>query len=363
MTVKIDVSGTGRRRPIPRYREVAAEIRAKVVAFEFGDRLPTTEALAALYGVSKVTMQRAVGVLRDEGVVTTAPRRGIRPTRLKRRRTNTLGALLFAAYGGLLHEQLARGLERAAAVAGLHLIRKGHDGDLSRAIEMATSLMDGLTVDGFIVWPPAKEGYQALIDGLRERDFPLVLVPEPLVADAGINTIYADHAAASSVAMRHLIDSGRKRIGFAGFEGIDGFPAIRERLHQYLAALMAAELPACSPLMFTLGSEAGQFGVPSHAETWLRDVVAVFCATDAVAARVVAVCARYRVSVPHDVAVLGYDNTRIAKALDLTSVDQRFDRVGAAAVNTLIDEIEGVATAPVHRKVPSELVVRGSTAG
>jgi DNA-binding LacI/PurR family transcriptional regulator len=75
----------------------------------------------------------------------------------------------------------------------------------------------------------------------------------------------------------------------------------------------------------------------------------------------VGVCLKAGVRVPRDLALVGYDNTAIAHWLDLTSVEQHFDRVGALAMQVLLDEIEGRRDEPVHLEVDSELVIRGST--
>jgi DNA-binding GntR family transcriptional regulator len=58
------------------YQQVAARIRERIAAGELGPRLPSYMALAHEMGVSPMTVQRAIGVLRDEGLVVTRPGRG-----------------------------------------------------------------------------------------------------------------------------------------------------------------------------------------------------------------------------------------------------------------------------------------------
>ncbi|MGW0478435.1 GntR family transcriptional regulator [Nonomuraea sp. NPDC003214] len=53
----------------PRHQQIAAEIRARVMSGDLvpGTRLPTTQQLMSTYDVTNQTVQRALGVLKDEG--------------------------------------------------------------------------------------------------------------------------------------------------------------------------------------------------------------------------------------------------------------------------------------------------------
>jgi GntR family transcriptional regulator len=58
------------------YQQVAATLRDRIRAGELGPRLPSYMDLAHELGVSPMTVQRAIRVLRDEGLVVTYPSRG-----------------------------------------------------------------------------------------------------------------------------------------------------------------------------------------------------------------------------------------------------------------------------------------------
>lgn len=61
-----------------RYREIAASLRARVLAGEFepGSTLPTIDELAAEFSADKNTILRAIGVLEAEGLLRAVPKRG-----------------------------------------------------------------------------------------------------------------------------------------------------------------------------------------------------------------------------------------------------------------------------------------------
>ena len=58
------------------YQQVAAKIRERIRAGELGPRLPSYMTLAHELEVSPMTVQRAIKVLKDEGLVVTYPGRG-----------------------------------------------------------------------------------------------------------------------------------------------------------------------------------------------------------------------------------------------------------------------------------------------
>jgi GntR family transcriptional regulator len=60
------------------YRQLAAILRQRITAGEYpaGRRLPSIIELSAESGVSVKTVQRALAVLADEGLVVTVPNRG-----------------------------------------------------------------------------------------------------------------------------------------------------------------------------------------------------------------------------------------------------------------------------------------------
>lgn len=72
----------GRTMPIPPNREeIAADIKAKIIAGKPGyqptNQLPTQDVLADYYEVHRVTVSRAIALLREEGLVVSRGRRGV----------------------------------------------------------------------------------------------------------------------------------------------------------------------------------------------------------------------------------------------------------------------------------------------
>jgi GntR family transcriptional regulator len=51
------------------HMQVAAQLRAQIAAGTLGPKLPTHMALADLFGVAPKTVQRALTLLKDEGLI------------------------------------------------------------------------------------------------------------------------------------------------------------------------------------------------------------------------------------------------------------------------------------------------------
>jgi DNA-binding LacI/PurR family transcriptional regulator len=89
---------------------------------------------------------------------------------------------------------------------------------------------------------------------------------------------------------------------------------------------------------------------------------AIFCWTDFIALEVLSAVKELGLSVPRDVAVVGYDNTTYCDLAQnaLTSIDQSGQVLGLQAARLLIERIKGRET-PEHFVVTPRLVARASS--
>jgi GntR family transcriptional regulator len=65
--------------PVPLYQQLADALRARITSGDLpaGRALPSRERLADEYGVARGTVERALSVLREQGLVATTPGRGV----------------------------------------------------------------------------------------------------------------------------------------------------------------------------------------------------------------------------------------------------------------------------------------------
>lgn len=195
---------------------------------------------------------------------------------------------------------------------------------------------------------------------LTERGLPTVLL-NAAVDELNFPQVSCDDAAAIQQAMGHLIALGHERIGLV-LGPPDHVPSQRKlSAARALADAAGLDLRAAfvEHTLFTL--EGGH-----AAASRLLDagVSAVVCASDPLALGAVRAARRRGLSVPHDVSVVGYDDSPFMSCTDppLTTIRQPIESMGQAVVGLLVKEISGVQVTRSELLFEPELVVRGSTA-
>ncbi len=196
---------------------------------------------------------------------------------------------------------------------------------------------------------------------LRERGLPLVFVnghregiDAPFVSD--------DDVAAMDQAVRHLADLGHTRIGLA--LGPERFVPVRRKEIGFTAA-MSRHLGHDHLDGLVVHTLFGIEGGASAARRLLeQEVTAIVCGSDLMGLGVIREARARGLSVPQDLSVVGYDDSDLMAFTDppLTTLRQSVQSMGQAAVEALVEEIEGVSRPRGEFVFRPELVVRGSTA-
>ncbi|GAA2227298.1 LacI family DNA-binding transcriptional regulator [Herbiconiux moechotypicola] len=187
----------------------------------------------------------------------------------------------------------------------------------------------------------------------------------PELADAWF--VDVDNRASARLATEHLLARGRTRI--ATIAGRQDMPAGIDRLEGWRDALGAAGAPADRV-------EFGDFTQASGAAAMERLLAAtestgaatgtgldgVFVANDQMAAGAIRTLLSHGLSVPGDVAVVGYDDDTFAATITppLTTVHQPSAELGAQMAQVLVRRLAG--DTPPHRTlIPTHLVERDSS--
>lgn len=214
-------------------------------------------------------------------------------------------------------------------------------------------LVDGLIVTAHWLDDP-------LVDGLLASPLPTVLIGHRR-ADKAASYVDVDHVEAARGVVRHLIETGRTRIGH--ISGIPGSVAGHDRLAGYQRAMADAGLPT-DGLVVTgdFNAPSGAAAVPTLLE---QGVDAIFCANDATASGALDALRAAGATVPDDVALAGFDDLDFAARLDppLTTIRQQVAAQGAEAARALLDLLDAPDTGPRRVLLPTELIIRQSTIG
>lgn len=156
--------------------------------------------------------------------------------------------------------------------------------------------------------------------------------------------------------------TGRTRI--AHVTGPEHHAAARERAQYAVGQLASASLePSTGRIHFGEWSEAWGRRAADAVLRTAPDTDAFFCGNDQIARGVADALRERGVSVPGDVAVVGYDNwdtMALASRPPLTTIDTNLAEIGRIAALELLRAIDTEPRPGVHT-VPCRLVVRESS--
>ncbi len=339
---------------------------------ERGARLsrPTLEAVAARAGVSRATVSRVVN-----GSATVNPRirevveqaiseLGYVPNPAARslvtRQTNSYALVVSEPPTRVFSDDpmfstviRSASVELEAADKQVVLMLAGSPGGHARVERYVA----GGHVDGVMLM--SMHGADPLPAALSRLRVPVVSYGRPTVP-VDLPYVDNDNGGGAAAAVRHLLDTGRRRI--AAITGPLDMIAGQDRLAGYREALRGAGLRPIIAL--------GDFTRESGAEAMRQlldddpELDAVFAANDMMAIGALRTLRSAGRRVPDDVAVVGFDDIEAARYCEppLTTVRQPVSEQTAAMVHLLLALADGRRPPDRERYkiLPTELIVRES---
>ena len=222
----------------------------------------------------------------------------------------------------------------------------------------SVNLLGGVC-DGFLVLQGITD---KLLRVLEKSPKPIVLV-NFWRAPTSLPVVRSDNFISAREAVRHLLELGHKRIAYIG--GTQNSGQNSQRLQGYLAALAEQGIEPAPQWL-----ETGNFSHLSGVQATERLLklpkrpTAIFAASDMVAFGVMEAARAAGLRLPEQLSIVGYDDIPTAALADppLTSIRPPLQRLAEAAVQELIARVENLPEQHSCIELPSELVIRGSTA-
>lgn len=176
------------------------------------------------------------------------------------------------------------------------------------------------------------------------------------------NSIEINDEQGGRLAAEYLIRKGHKRIAFLGDterrEEYAIHPASK-RLLGFQKALQNAGIPLPRQyISHAPNTQEHTLKAARHLLELSEPPTAIFAAADVQALSVLKVASRLGLSIPSQLAVIGFDDIDIAEYLDLTTVRQQLDESGKLAVKILLTRISDPGRKLQHEHLPLSLVER-----
>lgn len=327
----------------------------------------TIKTVAADAGVSVAAVSK---VLRDAYGVSDALRAKVQASmerlnyrphaaaRAMRGRTYTLGILLPDMRNPFFADILAglnEALERTQYQALMGVSQSTQATEVSLIDSILDRQMDGLIMIGPRLTPDA-------VDQVAQR-IPTVMVGYYSPLAQNYDTVNDNDIYGAELVVRHLIENGYKRISMMSLTlPTNESVIIHRREIGYSQAMSAGGLGKHINIVQSPQSPREVLTTIRHMLQSPNRPEALFCWTDAIALQAISAATDLGLSIPDDLAIVGWDNTTYCDMgqNSLTSIDQSGQVLGLQAARLLIERIDGRKQGE-HFVVTPRLVARGSS--
>jgi len=308
----------------------------------------------ALNGKAHVRAETRLKVERAAAELNFSPNPAAR--HLLKGRTGTVG-LLTNDLEGRFSLPVLMGAEDAFGADSTSVLLCDARGDSIREQHHLKSLL-GRRVDGLIVVGDKTDARPSL----GPLPIPVVYAYAPSVDDADVSVV-SDNVGAGQLAIQHLAQLGRRRIGYV--TGDRTYQAARDRAEGALVALQS----------HSLSMVGGEPLYGSWTEGWGRaaarilldldpEIDAISCGSDQIARGVIDALRENGKDVPSQVAVTGHDNWEPIATQSrppLTTIDINLEVIGRVAAQVLSRAMAGDPERGGVTAIACRLVARGST--
>jgi len=334
-------------------------------------QLPTVDDVARIAGVSRQTVSN---VLNTPAIVKETTRTrvqaaiaqlGYRPhasaRRLRTQKSSTIGIRMEGykdGVSGAVLDRFLHSLTEQADAREMRLLLYTAESP-EQEIEQFARLRDGADVDALVLTSTFHNDPRT--EWLIENGMPFVTFGRPWGIDDMNDPqhlwVDVDGYAGVRDAAQYLVGEGATRVGFIGWPSPSGTGDERRRGWLDGTRLSPADAAALS----VATTDGVPEGSAAALELLARDIQpdALICASDSLALG--AMMATAALGIP----VIGYDNTPVAAAVGLSSIDQPLGDAAASALELLFgpsgSNLRAANEEPKHRLLAPRLVVRRST--
>jgi LacI family transcriptional regulator len=306
--------------------------------------------------VSAKGRERVELAIRELGYVPNAMARS-----LKSNTTSTLGMLIPNSSNPYFAE-IVRIVEDRCFGAGYTLVLCNTDDEPHRQ-SVYLQVLAERRIDGLIVVSTGAGDDDSLVTQLHGLRVPTVLVDRE-IADPTCDLVETAHMQGGLLAVRHLLSLGHKRIACIG--GPVGVMPSEQRIEGWRMALAEAGTAPNADALLWRGGFTSQGGYEAmHAILRTEQVPsAVFVCNDLMAIGALRAAHESGVRVPDELSIVGFDDIELSAYTSppLTTVAQPKERIGALAVDMLLERVGGKRRDARKVVLQPELRVRASTA-
>lgn len=271
--------------------------------------------------------------------------------------TQTLG-LMVPDISNPFFSTMARNIEDFAHDQGMSVIMCSIDDDPEKE-KKYIELLQRKQVDGFIVASKIynKENLQNLIDS----NVPVIMLAYDDLS-LNVSKVSVDDFKGGYEAASHLYSCGHRKIAIIG----EHTHSSKLRVYGCKVALEARGIELNEDYVFKTTASITN-GKTLFEEIWQHSdtnrPTAIFACNDLLAIGVIQGATERRISIPDELAIIGFDNTILAITTvpGLTTIAQPIEEMAKKTVDILVEEIKEKKRTKKRILFDPELIVRGTT--
>ena len=306
--------------------------------------------------ISKKTKKKIFDLVEEMGYRTNHFARNLR-----QQHTKTIGVIVHELNSNFITSVLA-GIEKVTTEAGYDIIiahsSESYEKEAANAKNLFHKRVDGL-IASLSFDTTDLEHFKPFID----KGVP-VLFFDRVEQDENSTVVVIDNTKCGYIATKHLIDQGCKRI--AHITSSLKRNVYSQRYKCYRDALFDSGIEFNEDLLI-VGDLSEKAGVDAALKILKMDPRpdGIFVTNDFVAAVCMRTLKEHGVSIPDDVAIVGFNNDAIGKLIEpsLTTINYPGEDIGEIAARNLINHLTGISN--IHQTntivVRSDLIIRKSS--
>jgi LacI family transcriptional regulator len=310
-----------------------------------------SRALNNKYGVKEATKKLIQTIAREMDYYPNTAARS-----LVTRKTGTIG-IMMADISEPYYSQIIKGMEYASSRTGYTLLFSNSYESVERN-RVLQKMIFAERVDGLVIVGSNIQEKNFVLT-LLEQEIPFVLI-ERNFSDPRVNCIWVDNTQGAYLATKYLIEKGHRKI--AHIAGNLYFQVALDRIEGYKKALREAGIGFSEELV-TSGNFVSRDAYEAMKEQLRHNCTAVFAASDTMAYGALKAIAEAGLSVPKDIAVIGFDDLEFSALTNppLTTIRQPRYEMGKQSLEILIANLQGERNETAKVCLMPELVARRST--
>ena len=354
----------------PKFSFIFDTLKERITSGEYklGERLPSEGELARRFGVSRMTVVRAVRELQQLGLVSRRPGSGTFSAFNAEKGRTAFGLLIPDLGQTEIFEPICQGMARSP-LAGRYSLLWGHSPiDTEKSEEVAEHLcqqfisqkVSGVFFAPLELTPTKDEVNRKIVAAFDHAQIPLVLLDRCIYSYPGrskYDLVGIDNRRTAFLATEHLIKCGAKRVAF--FARQFSASTVEARIAGYREAILSHRFPREEDVVFCADPSDESF-LEAALEKYKID--AFLCANDRTAAFLMQTLLRLNRQIPEDVRIVGIDDVKYASLLPipLTTQHQPCLDIGAIAMSTMVQRLENPTLPTRDILLNCRLIVRNS---